>query len=55
MMSNQIEYIMYLIDSAIDTKSKRHITGGILMSLSLLCTGLAITIITIKEGDVNEK
>ena len=39
------------IDDTLDTKKKRHIAGGILMSISLFFGGLAITVITIdKEG-----
>ena len=36
-------------------KRKRHITGGILLSASLLFGGLAITVMTLKsEDDENE-
>jgi hypothetical protein len=35
---------------------KRHITGGILLSVSMLFGGLAITVMTInKEGDENNE
>lgn len=33
------------------TKKKRHITGGVLLSIALLCAGLAITVLTIKMED----
>ncbi len=40
------------IDAMLDTKRKRHIIGGVLVSASLLFGGLAITVMTIKqEGD----
>lgn len=39
---DRVEYIL-------DTKSRRHVVGGALISLSLLCAGLAVTIITLKE------
>lgn len=40
------------IDTMLDTKRKRHIIGGFLVSASLLFGGLAITVMTIKqEGD----
>lgn len=47
----QLEYFMYLIDHAIDTKQKRHITGGILISMSLMLCGLAFTVMTTKEDE----
>lgn len=45
-----------MMDYILDTKRKRHITGGILLSASLLFGGLAFTVMTIKtEGDNNEQ
>ena len=44
------------MDLSLDTKKKRHIAGGVLMSISLLFGGLAVTIITLKtEDDEREK
>ncbi len=40
-----------MLDYALNTKKKQHIAGGILMSISLLFGGLAITVITIKTED----
>ncbi len=37
------------IDTMLDTKRKRHIIGGLLVSASLLFGGLAITVMTIKQ------
>lgn len=43
------------IDNVLNTKRKRHITGGILLSASLLFGGLALTVMTIKnEEEDNE-
>ena len=43
-------------DYILDTNRKRHITGGILLSASLLFGGLALTVMTIKtEEDNNEQ
>ena len=50
----RFEEFVSLIDHALNTKAKRHIAGGVLMSVSLLFGGLAITIMTIKEGENNE-
>lgn len=43
------------VDSMLDSKRKRHITGEILLSAALLFGGLAVTVITIKiEEDYDE-
>lgn len=45
-----------MMDYILDTHRKRHITGGILLSASLLFGGLALTVMTIKtEDDDNEQ
>jgi len=46
-----LEGIIYMLDTLLDTKRKRHITGGILLSTSLLFGGLAITVMTIKDNE----
>lgn len=44
-----------MMDCILDTKRKRHITGGILLSASLLFGGLALTVMTLKsEEEENE-
>ena len=41
-----------MLDMALETKGKRHIVGGVLVSLSLLFGGLAFTVVTLKpEGN----
>lgn len=47
----QFEMLLGLLDESLDTKRKRHITGGILMSVSLFFGGLAITIISITNKE----
>ena len=42
------------LDYVLDTRRKRHITGGILISLSLLLGGLAATVMTIRNEADNE-
>lgn len=44
-----------MIDHSLNTKRKRHIAGGILMSISFLFGGLAVTILTIKTEDDNSE
>lgn len=43
-----------MLDYALNTKKKRHIAGGILMSVSLLFGGLALTVMTIRTEDNND-
>ena len=44
-----------MMDYILDTKRKRHITGVILLSASLLFGGLALTVMTIQnEEDEDE-
>lgn len=40
-----------MLDRTLDTRKKRHIAGGILLSMSLLFGGLAATILTLKTED----
>jgi hypothetical protein len=50
-MLDQFEALVAMLDYTLDTKRKRHIVGGILLSISLLFGGLAFTTMTIKtEG-----
>lgn len=50
-----LENLIFMLDNILNTKRKRHITGGILISISLLFGGLAVTVMSItKEDDINE-
>ena len=40
-----------MLDHTFNTKRKRHIAGGVLLSMSLLFGGLAVTILTIKHDE----
>lgn len=40
--------ILTMLDFAIDTEKKKHIAGGILLSISMLFGGLAFTVMTTK-------
>lgn len=44
-----------MLDHALNTKKKRHIAGGILMSVSLLFGCLAITVVTLKPDDADDE
>lgn len=43
--------MLHTIDHALNTKKKRHIVGGVLMSISLLFGGLAFTVVTLKSTE----
>ena len=47
----RLEEILSMLDHSLSTKKKRHIVGGVLLSISLLFGGLAFTIITINTED----
>ena len=48
---DRLEAILGTLEYALNTRRKRHIAGGILMSVSLLFGGLAITVITLKSEE----
>ncbi len=49
-----IEALVAMLDFTMSTKRKRHIVGGMLLSVSLLFGGLALTAMTLKEEEQNE-
>lgn len=51
----RLEELISMIDEALDTKAKRHLVGGVLMSVSLLFGGLALTIITLRTEENNDE
>lgn len=50
----KVEELVDMVESILSSKTKRHIVGGVLLSVSFLFGGLAITCMTVKE-DCNEK
>lgn len=46
-----IDNIIYMLDEMLDTQRKRHITGGILLSISALFGELAITVMSIGKEE----
>lgn len=50
-----IEGVISMLDEILDTGRKRHIAGGILLSLSLLFGGLSVTVMTIKDKENNDE
>lgn len=51
----RLERILSMLDNSLDTKKKRHIAGGILMSISFLFGGLAVTVVTLKNEEKNHE
>lgn len=46
----KLEKILSALDRSLGTRKKRHIAGGILMSISLMFGGFALTVITLNIG-----
>lgn len=45
---DRLDYIVTMLEKTLGTRSKRHILGGTLISVSLLFSGLALTVMTLK-------
>lgn len=53
---NDFDSVVAILDYALNSNRKRHIVGGILLSISMLFGGLAFTVMTIKmEDNENEQ
>jgi hypothetical protein len=48
----RLENVLTMIDYSLNTRRKRHLAGGILMSISLLFGGLAVTVMSLKTEEV---
>jgi len=46
-----INNVLVALNDILNTRRKRHIAGGLLLSASLLFGGLAVTVMTIKDGN----
>lgn len=51
----RIDDILDMIDIILNSKRKRHLVGGALLSASLLFGGLAITVLSIRTEERYEK
>lgn len=54
-MYDSIDDVISMIDMTLDSKKKRHIVGGILISISLFFGGLAITTMTMHMEEEDEE
>lgn len=52
---NRLESVISTLDYLLNTKRKKHISGGILMSMSLLFAGLALTVMSLREEEENDE
>ena len=54
---DKLERIVSALTNVVSTKQKRHIVGGIMLSVSMLFCGLALTVMTItnEEQDNDEQ
>ncbi len=48
-MIDRLDYFLSTVDDLLDTRRKRHLFGGFLMSMSFLFGGMAITVITVRD------
>lgn len=51
LLMERLEVVAILLDSILSSKRRKHIVGGVLMSVSLLFGGLAFTVITLKPEE----
>lgn len=51
---DRLNYIVGMLERTLGTRSKRHIMGGALVSVSLLFGGLALTVMTLRN-DIKEE
>lgn len=52
---DRLDYVIAMLERTLGTRSKRHILGGALVSVSMLFGGLAITVITLKTDYKEDK
>lgn len=50
----RLERNLAVIETILSSKKKRHIAGGVLLSMAVFFGGLAITVMTIKQEDIYE-
>lgn len=49
------EALILALDDILDTKRKRHILGGLLLSISLMFLGMSVTTMTIREEENDDE
>lgn len=51
---DRLNYVIAMLEKTLGTRSKRHIMGGTLISVSLLFSGLALTVMTLKVDEEDD-
>lgn len=49
---DKLESILSMLDYSLGTRRKRHLAGGILLSVALLFGGLAVTVMSLKPEEL---
>lgn len=49
---DKIESLLSMLDYTLSTRRKRHIAGGMLMSIALFFGGLAVTVMSLKPEEL---
>ena len=52
---DRLERILTMLEYSINTKRKKHLAGGILLSMAMLFGGLAMTVLTLKMEDNSDE
>lgn len=52
---DRLKRILSMLYQTLSNKKKRHIAGGILLSVSLLFGGLTVTVMTIRHDEKENK
>ena len=52
---DRLEYTISILNDTLNTKKKRHLVEGVLMSISLLFGGLALTVMSLKMEEKNNE
>lgn len=47
----RLEDLVSMLDHALNTRKKRHLAGGVLMSISLFFGGLAVTVLSLRSEE----
>lgn len=50
-----LDNFMSMLDAILSTSRKRHLAGGILLSMAALLGGLAVTVMTVKRKDEDDE
>lgn len=52
---DRLERILTMLEYSLNTRRKKHLAGGILLSMSMLFGGLALTVMTLKMEEKDDE